>query len=57
MDKLFNKLKYEELKFRNQSYLSIVNLIFKYNNLGDYNNLMSNMSEFDININKSFIAH
>jgi hypothetical protein len=46
-DNMFNELHYDELKFRNQSWLKIAKLFMKYNNLGDFNDCVSNLSGFD----------
>jgi len=53
-DKMYDELGYNELKFNNQSWLSIIKLKMKYYNLGDFNQLLSNMSEYDREINQKY---
>ena len=53
-DKMYDELGYNELKFNNQSWLSIIKLKMKFYNLGDFNQLLSNMSEYDREINQKY---
>ena len=54
-DKMYNELGYNELKFNNQSRLSIIKLKMKFYNLGEFNQLLSNMSESDREINETYL--
>ena len=53
-DKMYDEMGYNELKFNNQSWLAIIKLKMKFYNLGDFDRLLSNMSEYDKEVNQKY---